>query len=279
MFTKRPTTLPNPESYEGRASVSKTAAAKALFNLMATKKTNLSVAADVTTKADFLKLADQVGPYICVLKTHIDVIEDFDQDLIVQLKALATKHNFIIFEDRKFADIGNTVELQYAKGIYRIADWAGLTDAHTVPGPGVIEGLRKVGLPLGRGLILLAEMSTKGNLATGAYTKASTDMAIANSDFVMGFISMKQLVTDKGFINFTPGIQFGSKTDLKDQQYKTPEEAIAGGSDVLIVGRGIYQAKDPAVAAQQYQAAGWKAYEERLNPTPVATSSNTMTII
>ncbi|CEG70534.1 Putative Orotidine 5'-phosphate decarboxylase [Rhizopus microsporus] len=256
------------KSYGERAKQHSNACARTLLELMERKQTNLSVAVDVTTKKELLSIADAVGPYVCVLKTHIDIVEDFDTDLIQQLQELAKKHDFLFFEDRKFADIGNTVKHQYANGIYKIASWSHITNAHTVPGEGIIKGLAEVGLPLGRGLLLLAEMSSKGALTKGSYTTESVEMARRNKDFVFGFIAQHKMneFDDEDFIVMSPGVGLDVKGDGLGQQYRTPREVIVeSGGDVIIVGRGIYGQPDKvAEQAQRYRQAGWEAYLERL---------------
>ncbi|KAG8857140.1 orotidine 5'-phosphate decarboxylase [Serendipita sp. 405] len=165
------------KTYLERSKAHTNPAAKKLLEIMDRKQSNLCLSIDVTKKENLLKIVDAVGDALCLVKTHIDIVEDFDQDLIEKLQELSEKHDFLIFEDRKFADIGNTVAHQYAHGIYHIASWAHITNAHPVPGPGIIQGLASVGLPLGRGLLLLAEMSSAGTLANGEYTKTAIEMA------------------------------------------------------------------------------------------------------
>lgn len=248
--------------YSDRIAFCKNPLAKKIFRLLDHKKSNLALSADVTSAKQLLELADQLGPEICVLKTHIDIVEDFTPELTRKLHALAEQHQFFIFEDRKFADIGHTVKLQYQKGIYHIVEWADIINAHSLPGPGIISGLSEAGLPQQRGLLLLAEMSSANNLFNYDYTQKTLRLAEQFPEFVIGFISQHKLSEHPGWIYLTPGIQFSEKNDSLGQQYVSPQQAIvSNGTDIIIVGRGILQAADPLKEAKRYREEAWHAYE------------------
>ncbi|XP_022209789.1 uridine 5'-monophosphate synthase [Drosophila obscura] len=259
-------------TYESRANLAKSAVAKRLFNLMASKQTNLCLAADLTKADDILDMADKCGPYICLLKTHVDIVEDFSEGFITNLQALAKRHNFLLMEDRKFADIGNTVALQYGKGIYKISSWADLVTAHTLPGRSILQGL-KAALGPGdaskeRGVFLLAEMSASGNLIDDKYKENSNKIATegADVDFVAGVVCQSsKTFAFPGLLQLTPGVKIDESVDKLGQQYQTPEHVIQErGADIGVVGRGILQASNVQQAAQTYRDRLWAAYKDRV---------------
>jgi len=223
------------------------------------KKTNLCVSADVVSCVQLLKLADSVGPYVCMIKLHVDILADFALSAMTELQNLARKHNFIIFEDRKFADIGNTVRQQYVGGVYHISSWADVVNAHALPGPGVVDALQRV--DPSKGCILIAQMSSAGNLLSKDYEQSVVNLAKTFSDFVIGFICTTRVSDNPSLLHFTPGVSLESAGDDLGQQYLTPAKVIAQhGCDVIIVGRGITQAADPEQAARAYRDAGYEAY-------------------
>lgn len=145
---------------------------------------------------------------------------------------------------------GNTVKLQYSSGIYKISTWAHIVNAHALPGDGIVTGLSSAAatssLSQPRGLLLLAEMSSKGSMATGDYTKATVAMARRHPDFVIGFIAQSRVdrqreeTEEEDFLILSPGVSLESKGDAMGQQYRTPKEVIGdSGCDVQIVGRGM----------------------------------------
>jgi uridine monophosphate synthetase len=241
-------------TWKSRELACKNKIGKKLFRIIQDKQTTLCVSADVTTKKELLNLIHNVGSYICVLKIHIDIIKDaVDYSEVVNLSTL---YNFLIFEDRKFADIGNTVINQYSGGIFNIQSWSNIVNAHVISGPGIIDALRSVSSD-NNSLLLIAEMSTKDNLFTPDYTKRVVEMAESNTDFVIGFISQHKLSEDPGLLHFTPGIRLEKSDDSNDQQYNTIEHAIEKcGSDIIIVGRGIL---NDISKIEEYRTRAWNA--------------------
>ncbi len=244
-------------SYQEKLNNVEHSVGKKLLEIAIEKSSNLIASADVLTTEELLKFADTVGPHIVALKTHIDILTDFDPDTtILPLKDLAQKYNFLIMEDRKFADIGNTQELQFSYGIYKISNWADMVTAQVIGGSQSLDGFHNVGV------VAILGMSSKGTL-TDAHYREEAMKIIQSHPNSMACVAQNEVPND--LILMTPGVNLSSKGDDKGQQYNTPEMVISKyHTDFIIVGRGIYKADNPEQEALRYKMAGWEAYQKAL---------------
>lgn len=244
-------------SYEQKLEQCEHSVAQKLLQIAVDKKSNLIASADVTTTKELLELAEKVGPHIVALKTHIDILLDFDPDkTILPLKDLAAKYNFLLMEDRKFADIGNTQELQFSYGMYKISNWADFVTAQVIAGYDSLDCFRNVGV------VAILGMSSKGTLTDQNYREEATKIAQSHPN-VFGGVSQNKIPND--LLLFTPGISLSDSGDGKGQQYNSPEHAFTQlQTDFIIVGRGIYKSDDAEKSALNYKIAGWNSYEGSL---------------
>ena len=240
-------------SYEQKLEIAQHPVSKKLLEIAIEKKSNLIASADVITTQELLDFAEKVGPNIVALKTHIDIITDFDPDkTILPLKDIAAKYNFLLMEDRKFADIGSTQELQFSYGMYKISNWADFVTAQVIGGYDSLECFRNVGV------VAILSMSSKGTLTDANYFEEAQKVAVSHPN-VIGGVSQKPVSDD--LLLFTPGVNLEVKGDGKGQQYNTPEHVFSTlHTDYMIVGRGIYKADDQEKASLSYKIAGWDAY-------------------
>lgn len=240
-------------SYQQKFELAQHSVSKKLLETALAKESNLIASADVTTTQELLELADKVGPHIIALKTHIDIISDFDyQNTIIPLKEIASRHKFLLMEDRKFADIGNTQELQFTSGVFRITDWADFVTSQVIGGFESLDCFKNVGV------VAIIGMSSKGTLTSNNYREEALKVALSHPN-VIGGVSQNPIPED--ILLFTPGVNLADSGDGKGQQYNTPEHVFKTlHTDFIIVGRGIYKSENPETAAATYKNAGWNAY-------------------
>ena len=229
---------------------------------MASKRTRVVLAADHRTTSEISHTLSQAGPSICMLKTHVDGVMDFEYSRWMDEVVLpAREMDILIFEDRKFADIGHVSKTQML-GHQRIAEWADLVTAHRISGPDIIDGIHAAWSEVGRrgSVLVLAQMSSSENFLNARYTE-KTVASCKGMPGVCGFIgngsnpssisSLREAVGPEKLI-FTPGINFDPSQSVMGQRYGHPTEAIRSGADAVIVGSGIIRSESVSDAAAQY---------------------------
>ena len=139
------------EPYDKRAEKYTNPLNKTLLGLAAAKKSNIVLSVNATTTSELLDLADRnflsrKKKKFCTLGIKLshsrfrpsyrrpDVarrhISDFGDETMAGLEAQATRHQFLLYEARKFVDVGTNVQKQYHGDAHRYSEWAHIINSN-----------------------------------------------------------------------------------------------------------------------------------------------------
>jgi orotidine-5'-phosphate decarboxylase len=168
-----------------------------------------------------------------------------------------------IFLDLKLHDIPNTVE-QGLRSLMQLAPAPAIINVHAQGGLAMMQAARKA-VPASTKLIavtVLTSLTHDDCVNTGhdpEHSTADLAMILAQLTHQAGLdgvvcsphdLELIRAVLPRDFITVVPGIR-PAGADAQDQKrIATPRAAVAAGADILVIGRAITGADDPAAAAQ-----------------------------
>ena len=204
-----------------------------------------------------VSIADKLDPNICRLKVGNQLFTSSGPKIV---KTLHDK-GFEIFLDLKFHDIPNTV-YESVRSAANLGVW--MINVHASGGSKMLDASKKAleGFdkpPLLVGVTILTSISEEILTEIGfnnldkqvmRLTKLAERSGLDGVVCAASDASKVKQTCSESFLTVTPGIR-PRDADLNDQsRTSTPKEAIANGSDFLVIGRPITGSEDPTNALE-----------------------------
>lgn len=215
------------------------------------------VALDFDDKNAALQLVDKLDPNMCRLKVGKEMFTLFGPQLVKDIHG----RGFDLFLDLKFHDIPNTV----AKAVVSAAElgvW--MTNIHASGGLAMMEAAKKALVPYGDDAPLLIAVTVLTSMSDEDLKLIGIDVPAfehvqrlakltqkAGLDGVVCSAHEAEILKSSlgdSFKLVTPGIRPVGSDKGDQHRIMTPPQAIAAGSDYLVIGRPITKAADPLAA-------------------------------
>jgi len=227
-------------------------------------KNPIIVALDVPSAESALKLAELVAPAVGAFKIGKELFVSAGPDIVRRVRATGAS----VFLDLKFHDIPNTVAKAVAAATR--LDVQMLT-IHTSGGGEMMRAAEKsaqdtaksLGLvaPLVLGVTVLTSSDANTLAEIGCQTNVGEQVerlaALAVKSGLRGLVCSPleivalRKILPAGIQLVTPGIRTGAEKADDQKRTLTPREAIQAGASWLVIGRPIYAAENPRLAAEQ----------------------------
>lgn len=225
-------------------------------------KTPVIVALDFPSAQPALDLVAQLSPELCRLKVGKELFTRSGPALVEKLQ----QQGFEVFLDLKFHDIPNTVAAA-VRAAAELGVW--MVNVHASGGRRMMEAAvtELAGLdhkPLLIGVTVLTSMSDADLAELGYHETAAQRVqrlaALAANcgldGVVCSALEAEALRAARGaeFCLVTPGIRLAGDAAGDQRRVVTPADAVALGSDYLVIGRSITAAADPLAALHRVHA-------------------------
>ena len=235
------------------------------------------IACDFSKTSEVYDFIDLFGNEKLNIKIGMELFYSSGPDIVIDL--IDSNHD--IFLDLKLHDIPNTVK-KTMKVLAQLG--VGMVNVHAQGGRKMMEAAREgleAGTPAGRKRAKLLAVTQLTSLSPQEIkeeqqTYASIEESILNYAhlaFASGMDGVvcsplearkihEQIASD--FLTVTPGIRLTQQIADDQTRIATPTKAARGGSDYIVVGRPITQAKNPVKTYKKIQDSWILAKAERI---------------
>ncbi|SDH06025.1 orotidine-5'-phosphate decarboxylase [Vibrio xiamenensis] len=221
------------------------------------------VALDYANQKDALTFVDKIDPNSCRLKVGKEMFTLFGPSFVDQLH----QRGFSVFLDLKFHDIPNTCS-KAVRAAAEMGVW--MVNVHASGGERMMQASREILEPYGKDRPLLIGVTVLTSMEQSDLQGIGIDVApqeqvmrlatLTKNAGLDGVVcsaqesNMLKTALGSDFKLVTPGIRPAGSEAADQRRIMTPVDAIAAGSDYLVIGRPITQASDPALVLQQINA-------------------------
>lgn len=222
------------------------------------------LALDVPTAEEALRLATSLAPLLGAVKIGSELFTSAGPEIVRKIRSTGLK----VFLDLKYHDIPNTVSKAVASAVE--LDVQMLT-IHTSGGSEMMRAAeesaqaaaakRGAPPPLVFGVTILTSLDSNGIAEVGYEGNVGRQVerlaSLAVQSGLRGLVcsplevaALRALLPDKTEL-VTPGVRVESSPRDDQKRSLKPAEALRAGATWLVIGRPIYSAPNPRVAAEQ----------------------------
>jgi orotidine-5'-phosphate decarboxylase len=217
------------------------------------------VALDYPDSASALALASQLSPELCRVKVGKELFTRSGPALVESLQ----NKGFDVFLDLKYHDIPNTVAAA-VRAAAQLGVW--MVNVHAGGGRRMMEAAVQALQPVANKPLLIAvtvltsmteedlrEMGVEDSVQQRVTRLAEMAQVCGMDGVVCSAREAATLRSERGdgFCLVTPGIRLAGDAAADQRRVVTPADAMAAGSDYLVIGRSITAAKDPLAALER----------------------------